>query len=301
MENSKAVRITVLSFIINAFLSTMKLIVGFIGSSGALIADGVHSISDLATDVIVYVSIYITRKPADEKHNYGHGKVETLATVLVSVALFIAGFSIGREGIIKIIGFSKGEEIAIPSLLVVIAAGISLVVKEILYRVTIHTGKSLGSDVLIANAWHHRSDALSSLGVMIGVGAALILGPEFAFLDSVAQIVVSFFIFKAAYKILVPNIGQLVDAALEEEKTALIKSGCEYHPNGQDYHHLRTRKGGSTNAVDVHILVDGKLDIRTAHDIATELECSLKAYIGDNSLVSIHIEPNDEKQRLENI
>lgn len=301
MKQSKAGKITIISFIINTLLSTLKLVVGFIGNSGALIADGVHSLSDLATDVIVFISLQITKKPADEKHNYGHGKVETVATVLVSVALFIAGFSIGKDGITKIIGFSKGAEIAIPTLIVVIVAGISLLVKETLFRFTITIGRKEGSDALIANAWHQRSDALSSLGVLIGVGGALVLGPRFAFLDSVAQIVVSLFIFRAAYKILVPNIGQLVDASLDEEKIALIKSVFDSHPSVQDYHHLRTRRIGSTKAVDVHILVDSKLDIRTAHDISTELECSLKAYIGDNSLVSIHIEPNDKKQRLENI
>jgi cation diffusion facilitator family transporter len=301
MKQSNAGKITIVSFIINTLLSTLKLVVGFLGNSGALIADGVHSLSDLATDVIVFISLQITKKPADEKHNYGHGKVETVATVLVSVALFIAGFSIGKDGITKIVEFSKGAEITIPTLMVVIVAGISLLIKETLFRFTITIGKKEGSDALIANAWHQRSDALSSLGVLIGVGGALILGQRFAFLDAAAQIVVSLFIFKAAYKILIPNIGQLVDASLDEEKIALIKSVFESHPRVQDYHHLRTRRIGSTKAVDVHILVDSKLDIRTAHDISTELESSLKAYLGENSLVSIHIEPNDKKQRLENI
>ena len=301
MQKSKAGKITIFSFIINSLLSTLKLIVGFMGNSGALIADGVHSLSDLATDVIVYISLKITKKPADEKHNYGHGKVETVATVLVSMALFIAGFSIGKEGITKIIGFSKGTEIAIPSLLVLIVAGISLVVKETLFRFTISIGRKESNDALIANAWHQRSDALSSLGVLIGVGGAVLLGPDFAFLDSVAQIIVSLFIFSAAYKILIPNIGQLVDVSLDEEKLSVIKRIFDENPSVLDYHHLRTRRIGSTNAVDVHVLVDSKLDIRAAHDISTELEYYLKSYLGDNSLVSIHIEPNDENQKLKSV
>ncbi|HPJ21000.1 MAG TPA: cation diffusion facilitator family transporter [Clostridia bacterium] len=301
MKKSQAGRITIFSFIINTILSTLKLAVGFMGNSGALVADGVHSLSDLATDVIVYISLQITKKPADEKHNYGHGKVETVATVLVSMALFIAGFSIGKDGITKIIEASGGGEITLPSLLVVIVAGISLVVKETLFHFTINVGRKEGSDALIANAWHQRSDAMSSLGVLIGVGGALLLGTRFAFLDSVAQVIVSIFIFRAAYKILVPNLGQLVDASLDEEKMTVIRNVLEEHPRVKDYHHLRTRRIGNINAVDVHVLVDSKLDIRTAHDISTELELQLKAYIGIDSLVSIHIEPNDENQRLKDV
>lgn len=298
MKQSKAGKITILSFILNSLLSAMKLVIGFIGASGALVADGVHSLSDLVTDVIVYISLRMTKKPADERHNYGHGKVETMATVLVSIALFIAGFYIGKEGITKIINFADGEQAAVPGLLVVVAAAVSLIIKELLFRYTLATGKSLGSDVLIANAWHHRSDALSSLGVLVGAGGAYILGQEYAFLDSAAQLVVSLFIFRAAYKILIPNIGQLVDAALDEEKIELIKNIFDNHPEVRDYHHLRTRKVGSTNAVDVHILVDSDLDIKSAHNISTELEYYLKAYIGDEAIISIHIEPNEETEKL---
>ena len=225
-------------------------------------------------------------------------KSETVATVLVSIALFIAGFSIGKEGITKIIEFSRGGEISVPSIFVVIAAGASLLIKELLFRYTFSLGRKIGSDVLIANAWHQRSDALSSLGVLIGVGGAVLLGSRFAFLDSAAQIIVSLFIFRAAYKILIPNIGQLMDVALDEEKLSLVKSVLDEHPDVKGYHHLRTRRIGSTNAVDVHILVDDSLNIRKAHDISSEIESYMKAYIGEDSLVSIHIEPNNESERL---
>jgi len=298
MKEKKAKKITVISFVVNTLLSAMKLTVGLIGKSGALVADGVHSLSDLATDIIVYVSIRITGKPADARHNYGHGKVENIATVIVSIALFIAGFSIGREGIENIVSFTRGNPIEVPGISVLIAAGVSLIIKEILFRYTIGVGKSIGSDVLVANAWHQRSDALSSLGVLLGAGGAYLLGADFAFLDPVAQIIVSLFIFRAAYKILTPNIGQLVDASLDEDKIETIKEVLDKNIRVRGYHHLRTRKVGSINAVDVHVLVDSRLGIKEAHDISTELECCLKAYIGDDSIISIHIEPDVEAERL---
>lgn len=296
--NNKAGKVTILSFIINSLLSALKLVIGFIGNSGALVADGIHSISDLATDVIVYISLRITSKPADEKHNYGHGKVEIVATVLVSIALFIAGFSIGREGIMEIIGFTRGEITKTPAFIVVIAAAVSLAVKEVLFRHTISVGKSVGSEALIANAWHQRSDALSSLGVLLGAGGAYFLGERFAFLDPAAQIIVSLFIFRAAYKILLPNIGQLVDASLEKDKIESIRRVLDEHEKVCGYHQLRTRKVGTVSVVDVHILVERDLDIKSAHDISTEIECFIKAYIGSDSIISIHIEPNLEAERL---
>lgn len=301
MEKGKTARITtVVSFIVNIILSVGKLIVGIWGKSGAMVADAIHSMSDLVTDVIVFISLKITQKPADEKHNYGHGKVETVATVLVSVALFIAGFSIGRDGIEDLIGFIKGVPHDNPALMVVIAAAISMIVKEILFRYTIKKGKEIGSDVLIANAWHHRSDALSSLGVLIGVGAAYILGSKFSFLDSVAQIIVSLFIFRAAYKILIPNLGQLADEAIDEEEIEQIKKLLDNNEYIKDYHHLRTRHVGSLHSVELHILVNPLLNISDAHDISSIIECEIHNLLGEDCFVSIHIEPFNERQIINN-
>ncbi len=297
-NTEKARKVTVLSFIINCILSAGKITIGIIGTSGALIADGIHSLSDLITDIIVFVSLKIAQKPADDKHNYGHGKVEIVATVLVSIALFIAGFTIGRDGIEDLIGFFKGGAAESPALIVVIAAGISLIVKELLFRYTMKTGKETGSEVLIANAWHQRSDAFSSLGVLVGSGGAWLLGNNFAFLDSAAQIIVSLFIFRAAYKILMPNLGQLADAAIDEDEINEIRKMLEANPNVIDYHHLRTRHVGSLHAIDVHILVDPHHDINSAHDISTMIECELKSYLGTDCFVSIHIEPYDSSQKL---
>lgn len=295
---NEAKRVTVLSFIINCILSLGKVLTGVIGRSGAMIADGIHSLSDLITDIIVYISLRITQKPADEKHNYGHGKIETVATVMVSIALFIAGFTIGRDGIEDLIAFSQGERNAAPGLIVVIAAAVSLIVKELLFRYTISTGRKIGSEVLIANAWHQRSDALSSLGVLLGAGGAYILGSEFAFLDSAAQIVVSLFIFRAAYKILVPSLGQLADEAIDEDEIIQIKKILENNAGVLDYHHLRTRHVGSLHAVDVHILVKPDLNISDAHDISTIIEFEIKSILGKDCFVSVHIEPYESNQIL---
>ena len=299
MDNAgKAKRITVISFITNCLLSAGKILIGIFGSSGALIADGIHSLSDLITDVIVFVGLRISQKPADEKHNYGHGKVEIVATVLVSVALFIAGFSIGRNGVEKLVGFIRGDALDNPALIAVVAAAMSLIIKEILFRQTLKTGKETGSEALIANAWHHRSDALSSFGVLLGAGGAWMLGSRFAFLDPAAQIIVSLFIFRAAYKILVPNLGQLADAAIAEEEINYIKRILEKNPGVLDYHHLRTRHVGSLHAVDVHILVNPGLDISKAHDISTAIEYEIKSILGADCFVSVHVEPYDKNQRI---
>ena len=297
-NGKKARKVTVISFIINCILSAGKIIIGIIGTSGALIADGIHSLSDLITDIIVFISLKITQKPADEKHNYGHGKVEIVATVLVSVALFIAGFTIGRDGIEDLVGFFKGDTSQTPALIAVIAAAMSLIIKEALFRYTMKTGKEIGSEILIANAWHQRSDALSSLGVLIGAGGAWLLGSRFAFLDSAAQIIVSLFIFRAAYKILIPNLGQLADAAIDEEEIKEIEKMLKANPNVLDYHHLRTRHVGSLHAIDVHILVNPLLDISAAHDISTMIECEIKSFLGSECFVSIHIEPYDSLQKV---
>jgi len=297
-KGNRAKKVTVISFIINCILSAVKLVVGFLGRSGALVADGIHSLSDLITDIIVFISIKITQKPADEKHNYGHGKVEIVATVLVSVALFIAGFTIGKNGVADLIGFFKGEEAQSPAFIVVIVAAVSLIVKEILFRYTMKTGKEIVSEVLIANAWHQRSDALSSLGVVIGAGGAWLLGDNFAFLDSVAQIVVSIFIFKAAYQILIPNVGQLADAAIDEDELEQINKMLEDNTNILDYHHLRTRHVGNMHAVELHILVNPELNISDAHDISSIIECEIQGILGHDCFVSIHIEPYNSTQRI---
>lgn len=289
--SEKAKKATVLSFLINCILSITKLTVGILGKSGALLADGIHSFSDLVTDVIVFISIKITQKPADNSHNYGHGKVEIVATVMISIALSIAGFSIGKDGVMELIDFAKGVPQESPAGMVLIVAAASFIIKEILFRYTISVGKSMGSEVLIANAMHQRSDAWSSLGVLLGAGGAFVLGSGFAYLDSIAQIIVSLFIFRAAYKILVPNIGQLVDAALDKKEIEEIEKILDNNLDIMGYHNMRTRKIGVMYAIDIHVLVEPELNISKAHDISTDIEYKIKERMDKKCLISIHIEP----------
>ena len=291
MRERKAKKVTIISFITNVLLTSSKLAVGVVGKSGAMVADGIHSLSDLITDIIVYISIHISSKPADSDHNYGHGKFETLATFIVSVALFIAGFSIFRDGATDILNLTKGVVLEMPSSLVLYVAIVSVISKEILFRYTITIGKKIKSDAIIANAWHQRSDAISSLGVLISSLIIYIFGSQYAYFDSIAQILVSLFLFKVAIKILKPALNQLIESSLDEESIIRINKVLKEHNEVLDYHHLRTRKIGNNYSVDVHILVSTKLNVIESHNITIELETKLKQILGDEAFISIHVEP----------
>lgn len=291
MREKKAKKATSISFVINTILTIAKIITGIIGKSGAMIADGIHSLSDLITDVIVFISIHMSSKPADEDHNYGHGKYETLATFIVGVALFIAGFNIFKDGGTNIINYIKGEPLSIPTSIVLYVALASVIIKEILYRYTIKVGKEINSDAVIANAYHQRSDALSSLGVLISTAIIYIFGSKLVFLDAIAQIVVSLFLFKAAISILKPSLNQLTESSLCEENLHKIKSILEDNEYVLNYHHLRSRKIGSHFALDVHILVDPSLTVVASHDITVDIEQKVREVLDKDALISVHVEP----------
>lgn len=292
----KAEKVTLLGFFINALLAIFKLTAGTIGRSSAMVADAVHSLSDFLTDIAVLISFKYTSKPADKCHNYGHGKYETLVTVIISITLAFVSYQILKSGVIKILLTINGGVLPKPRLIALIAAIISIISKELLYRYTIIIGKSINSPSIIANAWHHRSDALSSIGTMIGIGGSMILGSRWAILDPIASIIVSLFILKVAFDIFIPSINELVERSLNNgirEKLENIFNDCQ---NVKDYHKLRTRKVGTRAVVESHILVDRKLNIIDAHNIATEVETKIKDLVGEDSIVTIHIEPYDNKE-----
>jgi len=291
MRKKKAKQATIISFIINTILTTIKIFTGVVGKSGAMIADGVHSLSDLITDIIVLISIHMAAKPADEDHNYGHGKYETIATFLVGVALLIAGFNIFKGGGISIIGYIKGEHMDSPSSIVLAVALLSVIIKEILYHYTVRIGKEIASDAIIANAYHQRSDAFSSLGVLISSFLIFLLGNQFVFLDAIAQILVSIFLFKAAIIILKSSLNQLTDSSLEKESIGHIKGVLDSNEFVLEYHNLKTRKIGEYYAIDVHILVDSNLTVSKSHDITVDLEYKIKKILSNNMIISIHVEP----------
>lgn len=290
-REKKIYRITFIGSIVNFMLLAFKFVAGVLGHSSAMIADAVHSLSDFITDVIVIVFVKIAGKPVDDDHAYGHGKYETLASVIVGIILGIVGVGLAWNGIEKTIGFFKGEPIESPTYLALAAAVISIVAKESLYRYTVSAGKDLNSPALVANAWHHRSDALTSVATLIGIGGALLLGPHWSVLDPLAAVVVSGFIVKAAFSLMKPGIDELLEKSLPEDQIAEIASIIGSVPGVIAFHRLRTRRIGANIAIDTHVKMDGGISLRNAHEIANEIERLLKNKYGAATYIGIHMEP----------
>lgn len=284
-------RVTLLGSVANLLLVVFKFIAGIVGHSAAMIADAVHSLSDFITDIIVIIFVAISGKPEDSDHSYGHGKYETLATAVIGIILFFVGVGILISGIKAIVGALQGEPLQAPSLLALIAAVISIVVKEALYRYTVKRGKALDSSSVVANAWHHRSDALSSIGTAIGIGGAVFLGEQWRILDPIAAVVVSIFIIKVAVELIKPCIDELVERSLPEEVEQRIHALILQSPQVSSPHHLRTRRIGSCIAIEVHIRMDGQISLSEAHQVASDIERRLKAEFGEKTHIGIHMEP----------
>ena len=284
-------RVTFLGSFVNLLLVVFKFIAGIVGHSTAMIADAVHSLSDFITDVIVIIFVAISGKPEDSDHSYGHGKYETLATAVIGIILFFVGVGLLISGIKAIVGALQGEPLQAPSLLALIAAVISIVVKEALYHYTVKRGKALGSSSVVANAWHHRSDALSSIGTAIGIGGAVFLGEQWRILDPIAAVVVSIFIVKVAVELIKPCIDELVERSLPEEVEQRIHALILQSPQVSSPHHLRTRRIGGYIAIEVHIRMDGQISLSEAHQVASDIERRLKAEFGEKTHIGIHMEP----------
>lgn len=293
---SRAAHVTKVSMILNFVLTSFKFAAGVLGNSSAMIADAAHSLSDFITDIAVIVGLKIARKPKDSTHNYGHGKIETLAAAFIGLVLVTAAFGIFWGGLQKVITFYQGENLPEPSRIALIAAIISVVSKEWMYRYTIVCGRELKSDAVIANAWDHRSDALSSVGTMIGIGGAIFLGGQWVVLDPIAAIVLSFFIFKVAFDISYKNLNELLEASLDSDTYRSIEEILISTEGVLGFHELKTRKIGSAMAADVHIEVDRDLNIVDAHEISTQIESRLKEICGKNGHFSIHVEPCSDSE-----
>ncbi len=289
---SKANYVTWIGFITNLILTVFKLFAGIYGRSNAMIADAVHSLSDFATDIVVIVSFRIVKKPIDKEHDYGHGKFETLATAIIGIALFAVGVGILYNGSSNIYASCiKAKKIEQPGIIAFIAAFISIIIKEWLYRFTIKSGKEINSTAVIANAWHHRSDAFSSIGTLIGIGGAIILGEKWRILDPIAGVIVSFFILKVAYDISLNSFKELLEESLDDNIEQEILSIITTESGALNPHNLRTRKIGNNVAIEVHIRVKNHLSIVEAHNIAHAIEMKLKLKFGMQSFISIHTEP----------
>ena len=284
-------RVTWIGGLVNFLLMAFKFVAGIVGHSSALVADAVHSLSDFATDIVVIVFVRISGKPEDEDHRYGHGKYETLATAIIGLALFAVGIGLLVGGATKVADVINGAILPAPSMVALIAAAVSIVSKEILYRYTVRVGKNLNSQAVVANAWHHRSDAFSSIGTLVGVGGAIFLGEKWRILDPIAAIVVSTFIIKVAIYLIKPCIDELLERSLPAETEKQILDIITSFPEVSSPHHLRTRRIGNHIAIEVHIRMDGQISLSDAHTVATEVERCLKEEFGPDTHIGIHMEP----------
>lgn len=293
MENRTKIakKVTLVGFFVNLGLTTAKLVAGIVGRSSAMIADGVHSLSDFATDIVVLAFVNISGQASDENHRYGHGKFETFATLIISLVLFGVGVGILINGSKSIIAAIDGRMLDKPGMIAFWAAIASIVTKEILFQYTLKRGKEINSDAVIANGWHHRSDAFSSIGTALGIGGAIFLGESWRILDPIAGVLVSFFIMKVAIDLGLPSVKELLESSLDSEVVEEIESIITNHPEVQLYHHLKTRKIGSIYAIDVHIKLDRNLTFVRSHDVASEIERELRGRFGKGTQISIHTEP----------
>lgn len=280
----------------NLALLTFKFVAGVLGHSSAMMADAVHSLSDFFTDLIVLLFVKVSARPQDESHDYGHGKFETLATLFIGLALVGAAIGIIVSGSVKFAHWLDGQTLAVPGKLALWAALISILVKEVLYRYTAAKGKRLNSSAMVANAWHHRSDALSSVGTAIGIGGAILLGERWTVLDPVASIVVGAMIVKVAIDLLRSGMGELMERSLPEEVENEIVAIAQSVPGVAQPHELCTRRIGNHYAIEMHILIDGEKTLKEAHGKATEIERRLKERYGDETHVAIHVEPLEEER-----
>lgn len=297
MESEKSSRekgiykVTIVGSIVNFLLLVFKFFAGIAGHSAAMLADAVHSLSDFITDIVVIVFVRIAGKPEDKGHDYGHGKYETLATAIIGLLLLCVGFGIFWNGASSIYTFLRGGQLESPGVVALVAALVSIVSKEILYQYTVIQGKKLNSQAVIANAWHHRSDALSSIGTAIGIGGAILLGDHWRVLDPVAAVVVSFFIVKVSVRLLIPCVDELLEKSLPEDVEKEIEQTVLSFPGVSQPHHLRTRRIGNYYAIELHVRMDGKITLEEAHSTATAIENKLKEMFGKGTHVGIHVEP----------
>lgn len=291
-NRSKAIyRVTLWGAIVNFILVALKFAAGILGHSAAMIADAVHSLSDLLTDFIVIFFVRISSKPADEGHHYGHGKYETLATLLVGGSLLAVGALLLKDSGEKIFDAVHGNPPAVPGAIALGAAIASIVLKELIYRITARVGHQVRSDAVIANAWHHRTDALSSIGTGLGIGGALLLGHGWSVLDPIAAMVVSILIIFTAIKIMGGALGELLEKSLPKEVEEKIRQIVETDSEFQGLHNLRTRSIGNVYCIEMHLRMDGSVSLAEAHHHSALLERRLRDAFGDATLIYLHIEP----------
>lgn len=286
-------KVTLVGGAVNVILLAFKFVAGIIGHSSAMIADALHSLSDFVTDIVVLVFVKISNKPQDKSHDYGHGKYETLALTLIGAALMAVALGIIVKGAVKIAAWVNGEVLEAPGMLAFWAAIVSIVLKEGVYRYSIVKARKLNSKAVEANAWHHRSDALSSIGTAVGIGGAIFFGQRWTILDPIASVVVGAFIVKVAFDLLKNGIGDLMEQSLPDQVEEEILQLVAEVPGISEPHDLRTRRIGNHYAIELHILMDGNLTLNEAHEKASEVEDLLRQHYGEETHVAVHVEPKE--------
>lgn len=281
---------------VNVVLLLFKFVAGIVGHSAAMIADAVHSLSDFVTDIIVLVFVRISGKPTDKSHEYGHGKYETLATTLIGLALLIVAVGIVYSALTKIIHWAQGGTLEAPGLLALWAALLSIILKEAVFHYSMVQARKLNSQAVEANAWHHRSDALSSIGTAIGIGGAIFLGERWTVLDPMAGIIVGLFIIKVAIDLLRNGIGDLMEHSLPDEVESEILQLAGSIPGVTEPHDLHTRRIGNHYAIELHILMDDDISLREAHNKSEEVENILREHYGKETHISVHVEPKSIRE-----
>ena len=292
-RNREIYQVTLAGGVVNVVLLVFKFVAGILGHSAAMVADAVHSLSDFVTDVIVIVFVHISGKPKDKSHDYGHGKYETLAMTIIGLALLVVAIGIVYGGLMKIVDWWNGQQLEAPGTLALWAALLSVVLKEAVFRYSMVKARQLKSQAVEANAWHHRSDALSSIGTAIGIGGAIFLGQRWTVLDPVASVIVGLFIIKVALYLLRDGIGDLMEHSLPEEIETEILQLADSVEGIAEPHDLRTRRIGNHYAIELHILMDGNISLCEAHDKASEVEELLRRHYGEETHVAVHVEPKN--------
>lgn len=283
--------VTLMGSVVNVVLLVFKFMAGILGGSAAMIADAVHSLSDFLTDIVVVLFVKISSKPEDKDHDYGHGKYETLATSFIGVALLCVGLYILYSGSYRTWAAFKGSPIEQPGIVALWAALFSIVMKEWTYRFTAKVGKEVQSQAVIANAWHHRSDSLSSIGTAIGIGGAIFLGKEWAVLDPIAAVVVSIFIIRTAAMLVSGALDELLEKSLPDAEERQIEEIVHSEPEVSGMHHLCTRRIGNRIAIEMHLRMPGEISLNESHAHATNIERKLRNHFGERTHINIHVEP----------
>lgn len=293
-RNQRIYRVTLAGSVVNMTLLVLKFAAGILGHSAAMIADAVHSLSDFLTDIVVICFVRLSSKPADHDHDYGHGKYETIATSVIGMALMVVAVMLGWNGVEKIVHYLKGDQLESPGMVALIAALFSIGLKEWIFRVTRNVSREVSSPALEANAWHHRSDALSSVGTAIGIGGAYLLGARWTVLDPIAAVLVSLMIAYTALCILKQASGELLEESLPKETEDMIERIVYEDRDVSDIHNLRTRRIGSIIAIEMHMRMPGHISLQESHEHATLIEKRLRKEFGSKTHIMLHIEPQKQ-------